>query len=170
MKDLVTKEAILAMDRRFMDNADLTEGLEAAAPVIAAGVLYRATNAVVVEWLNEFQSYSEDAAWVVNRIRRIAAQIEKDATFTELVQVGQEIEQHKEQTMEQQDLQNRFSFHPATTDETRNAHGDVRDLCRELADFLNERLPEGREKSTAIYKLEEAMFWANAAIARAGAK
>ena len=72
--------------------------------------------------------------------------------------------------MQSADIENRFAFHAATTEEKRDAHTSVRQNCRELADFLNERLPEGREKSTAIYKLEEAMFWANAAIARAGAK
>ena len=45
-------------------------------------------------------------------------------------------------------------------------HGSVRAACLELAHQLNDDLPEGREKSVAITKLEEAMFWANAAIAR----
>ncbi|MGH3375967.1 MAG: DUF7681 family protein [Actinoallomurus sp.] len=35
-----------------------------------------------------------------------------------------------------------------------------------MADALNEVLPEGREKSLAITNLEQAMFWANAAVAR----
>jgi hypothetical protein len=34
------------------------------------------------------------------------------------------------------------------------------------AQFVDRICPDGREKSTAITKLEEAMFWANAAIAR----
>lgn len=64
------------------------------------------------------------------------------------------------------DIANRFDFHPATTEEKRNEHTSVRQGCRRLADDLNERLPEGREKSLAITHVEEAMFWANAAIAR----
>ena len=64
------------------------------------------------------------------------------------------------------DLKNRFSFHPAKTEEVGAKHGAVRDWCFELARFLNEVLPEGREKSLAITKLEEAMMWSNAAIAR----
>ncbi|MFG3715791.1 hypothetical protein [Micromonospora sp. NPDC047730] len=65
------------------------------------------------------------------------------------------------------DVAHRFAFHTATTEEKRDAHTSVRQACRQLADDLNARLPEGREKSTAITKLEEVMFWANAALARA---
>lgn len=67
--------------------------------------------------------------------------------------------------MAPEDIENRFAFHPADTVERQNAHFQVRRLCRELAEQLNERLPEGREKSLAVTKLEEAMFWANAAVA-----
>jgi hypothetical protein len=65
-----------------------------------------------------------------------------------------------------EDIANRFAFHAATTEEKRDAHTSVRRQCRNLADFINAKLPDGREKSTAITKLEEAMFWANAALAR----
>jgi hypothetical protein len=68
--------------------------------------------------------------------------------------------------MQPADIENRFAFHAATTEEKRDAHTSVRQHCRKLADFLNEKLPDGREKSTAITKLEEVMFWGNAALAR----
>lgn len=68
--------------------------------------------------------------------------------------------------MDAADIENRFAFHAATTDEKRDAHTSVRQQCRRLADALNASLPEGREKSTAITKLEEVMFWANAGLAR----
>lgn len=45
-------------------------------------------------------------------------------------------------------------------------HGDVRAHALALAIVLNELLPEGREKSKAMTKLEETMFWANAALSR----
>lgn len=68
--------------------------------------------------------------------------------------------------MQPTDIENRFAFHAATTEEKRDAHTSVRQQCRQLADFLNEQLPEGREKSLAVTKLEEVMFWGNAALAR----
>jgi hypothetical protein len=45
-------------------------------------------------------------------------------------------------------------------------HSSVRYNSQKLALFFEEKLPSGREKALAITKLEEAMFWANAAIAR----
>jgi len=68
--------------------------------------------------------------------------------------------------MAPEDIANRFAFHPATTDEKRDAHTSVRQQCRQLADALNAQLPEGREKALAMTKLEEVMFWGNAALAR----
>lgn len=68
--------------------------------------------------------------------------------------------------MDPKDIENRFAFHPATTEEKRDAHTSVRQNCRVLADFLNDKLPEGREKSLAITHLEDTMMWANASLAR----
>jgi hypothetical protein len=64
------------------------------------------------------------------------------------------------------DLDNRFAFHPANTDEKRQAHEAVRELFRKLAEDLNSRVPDGREKGLAYTSIEQAMFWSNAAIAR----
>lgn len=68
---------------------------------------------------------------------------------------------------DQNELDNRFAFHPATAE---NKHGEVHDeirlQCGRLAAFLNESVPDGREKALAITHLEEVMFWANAAVAR----
>lgn len=67
--------------------------------------------------------------------------------------------------MTEDDLRNRFDFHAADT-VAKEVHGSVRSACLNAAWVLNEVCPEGREKSLAITKLEEAMMWANAAIAR----
>lgn len=65
------------------------------------------------------------------------------------------------------DLDNRFDYH-RPTDSLANRHQVVRDATKQLAQTFVDMLPEGREKSLAITKLEEAMFWGNAAIARQG--
>ena len=69
--------------------------------------------------------------------------------------------------MDTNDIENRFAFHPATAENNKGQiHGDIRDSIKDVAVYLNGVLPEGREKSLAITHLEEAMFWANAAVAR----
>ncbi|HEY5141350.1 MAG TPA: hypothetical protein VIJ25_18855 [Methylococcales bacterium] len=68
--------------------------------------------------------------------------------------------------MQSSDIENRFAFHAASRQEKADEHTSIRQACRRLADNLNAFLPEGREKSLAITKLEEVMFWGNAAIAR----
>lgn len=70
--------------------------------------------------------------------------------------------------MQKADIENRFAFHPATTEEKKMEHGSVRASCLSLAMNLNDLLPEGREKSLAMTHLEEVMMWGNAALARAG--
>jgi hypothetical protein len=64
------------------------------------------------------------------------------------------------------DIEHRFSYHPPSDPSIAGTHETVRAMVKELAHKLNGMLPEGREKSLAVTKLEEALFWANAAIAR----
>lgn len=64
------------------------------------------------------------------------------------------------------DIEHRFAFHAATTAEKRAEHGSVREACKALAHFIDEHVPDGREKALAVTNLEQTMFWANAAIAR----
>jgi hypothetical protein len=65
------------------------------------------------------------------------------------------------------ELARRFNFHPADTEEKQERHEKVRAVCLGAAEELVEVTgASSREQSTAITKLEEAMYWANAAIAR----
>lgn len=63
------------------------------------------------------------------------------------------------------DIVNRFSFHPATSD-TAPFHEGIRQECRQLAHYINESVIDCREKALAITNLEQVMMWCNAAIAR----
>jgi len=64
-----------------------------------------------------------------------------------------------------EDLENRFIYHKPDEEKAKK-HEEVRSSLLELALKLEEALPTGREKALVMTKLEEAMFWANAAIAR----
>lgn len=64
------------------------------------------------------------------------------------------------------DLKHRFDYHPPSTDEVASDHQSARLMLLEAAEEISRICPDGREKSLALTKLEEAMFWANASIAR----
>ncbi len=63
------------------------------------------------------------------------------------------------------DLVHRFSYHKPDGLAV-ISHEEVRDAFCKVAITMEHILPEGREKSLAMTKIEEAMFWANAGIAR----
>jgi hypothetical protein len=63
-----------------------------------------------------------------------------------------------------QDLEDRFTFHPATI-KTGPVHDLVRSKHRDLAEWVYEMVPDSRERSLALTALQEAMMWANAAVA-----
>jgi hypothetical protein len=65
------------------------------------------------------------------------------------------------------EVHNRFTYHPPQSEERKKGHEYVRQSCERLAMSFAGNLPHGRELSLAITKLEEAMFWANASLARA---
>lgn len=67
--------------------------------------------------------------------------------------------------METKDLENRFTYH-APKDGQPAIYTALREAALELATEINLNCPDGREKSLAITKLEEVVFWANASIAR----
>ncbi len=68
--------------------------------------------------------------------------------------------------MDSKTLDNNFKHHPPSSILIANAHGAVRKELRSMATELTDLCPESPELNMALTKLEEAMFWANAAIAR----
>jgi hypothetical protein len=63
------------------------------------------------------------------------------------------------------ELDRRFSYHPPTGTQPER-HQKVRAVLRAAAEALSEMTPECREQSLALTHLEQAMFYASAAIAR----
>ncbi len=63
------------------------------------------------------------------------------------------------------DLANRFTYHPPRPGQP-ETYQLIRDRAHALALDITEHAPPSRERSLALTKLEEAVMWANAAIAR----
>ena len=67
--------------------------------------------------------------------------------------------------MPNQELENRFTYHAPKGNQA-DRYGLIRAAGLELAAFIDVQCPESREKSLALTKIDEAVMWANAAIAR----
>lgn len=64
-----------------------------------------------------------------------------------------------------EDIENRFTHHSPKMGQAEK-YQCLRDAVKEVAHLMNGICIESREKSLAICHLEEAVFWANASIAR----
>ena len=62
-------------------------------------------------------------------------------------------------------INHNFTYHAPKGDQAER-YEKIRDEAKNLALFINHNVPESREKSLAFTHLENAVFWANAAIAR----
>jgi hypothetical protein len=65
-----------------------------------------------------------------------------------------------------EEINNRTKWHPPKNENTINKHADIRTVINTSINVVNKLVPKSREKDLAITKLEEAMMWANAGIAR----
>lgn len=67
--------------------------------------------------------------------------------------------------MESKILENNFKYHDPNASQALR-YMELRSAGLAVAEAINARCPESREKDLAIMKLEEAIMWANASIAR----
>ena len=63
------------------------------------------------------------------------------------------------------ELEKDFTYHAPKGNQPER-YAVLRNQGRVFAEFIEAEVPESREKSLAFTKLEEAIFWANAGIAR----
>lgn len=62
-------------------------------------------------------------------------------------------------------IKNDFTYHPPTP-ESIPKFKYIRESAELMARLFDHLVPDGREKSLALTKIEEAVFWGNAGIAR----
>jgi len=63
------------------------------------------------------------------------------------------------------EIEKRFTYHAPKEGQPKK-YQDIRQAAKSLAYLICEFCPDSRERSLALTKLEEAVMWANAAIAR----
>jgi hypothetical protein len=62
-------------------------------------------------------------------------------------------------------IENNFKYH-SPKERQPEKYTAIREKAKELANLIEETAPNSREKSLAMTKIEEAVMWANASIAR----
>jgi hypothetical protein len=67
--------------------------------------------------------------------------------------------------MTSDEIRERFTYHPPS-DGGAQRHRVLSESFIELAQLVDDVSPDGREKSLAMTSLEQAKFWASAAVAR----
>ena len=63
------------------------------------------------------------------------------------------------------DIENNFTYHAPKPDQI-SRYTEIRQNAKLTAELIDHLCPDSREKSLAMTKLEEAVMWANASIAR----
>jgi len=66
-------------------------------------------------------------------------------------------------------IENNFTYHPPQ-DVQAKKYIRIREIAKQLALGIAEMCPDSRERSVALTKVEEAVMWANASIARNNAE
>lgn len=67
--------------------------------------------------------------------------------------------------MDPAQIEKQFTYHPPKEGQPER-YAAIRAKAKDMAELINTECPNSREKSLAVTNLEQAVFWANAAIAR----
>ncbi|CAM3923358.1 MULTISPECIES: Acb2/Tad1 domain-containing protein [Paenibacillus] len=62
-------------------------------------------------------------------------------------------------------IENNFSYHSPKPGQP-DTYEAIREKAKEMAYLIDKLVPNSREKSLAMTNLEQAVFWANAGVAR----
>jgi hypothetical protein len=68
-------------------------------------------------------------------------------------------------SIDQERVKKDFTYHPPKDDQAQR-YDLIRYTAQVFAEIVMRMSPESREKSLSLTKIDEAVFWANAAIAR----
>lgn len=79
--------------------------------------------------------------------------------------MGEEISVYALDSKTVEQLDNAFKYHTPKGDQAQK-YQSLREVGKELAKMICHYSPPSRERSLALTKLEEAIMWANAGIAR----
>ena len=71
--------------------------------------------------------------------------------------------------MDKKEIKHNFTHHSPSEDQI-PIFQEMRSRGEQLAQYINIVVPDSREKSLALTKIEEAIMWANAGIARNNTK
>lgn len=62
-------------------------------------------------------------------------------------------------------IENNFKYHAPKPGQP-EIYTEIREMAKELAELIDEKVPNSREKALAMTNLEQAVMWANAGVAR----
>lgn len=68
--------------------------------------------------------------------------------------------------MSTSEITSRFDFYISSDPHINELHHQIRITCEALAILIDGYIADSREKSIALTKVEEAMFWSNAGLSR----
>ena len=67
--------------------------------------------------------------------------------------------------LDEKEMTKRFTYHTPTEGQTQK-YAEIRDMGKAFTEIVDTLCPNSREQALAITKIEEAVMWANASIAR----